>query len=128
MCGCNLVTPRLVGGAHVAAPADVGGDAAGFVPGEQPDCFTRQAVPSVLAITGRPVTLCYPPHNRRFERQRAMLPKSVIYCLAATAFVATTALMPTGASAARGNVPQPGTWNWPPPNYLRLRVGKSLSL
>ena len=47
-----------------------------------------------------------------------MLPKSVIACLAATAFVATTALMPTGASAgARGgaaNVPQPGTWNWPP--------------
>jgi hypothetical protein len=47
-----------------------------------------------------------------------MLPKSVIYCLAATAFVATTALMPTGASAGgRGgaaNVPQPGTWNWPP--------------
>ena len=47
-----------------------------------------------------------------------MSPKSVICCLAATAFVATTALMPTGASAgARGgaaNVPQPGTWNWPP--------------
>jgi hypothetical protein len=43
-----------------------------------------------------------------------MLPKFVIVCLAATAFVATTALMPTGASAARGNVPQPGTWNWPP--------------
>ena len=47
-----------------------------------------------------------------------MLPKSVIYCLAATAFVTTTALMPTGASAGgRGgaaNVPQPGTWNWPP--------------
>ena len=41
-----------------------------------------------------------------------MLPKFVIVCLAATAFVATTALMPTGASAARGNVPQPGTWNW----------------
>jgi hypothetical protein len=37
-----------------------------------------------------------------------MLPKSVI---ASTAFIATTALMPTGASAAR---PQPGTWNWPP--------------
>jgi hypothetical protein len=47
-----------------------------------------------------------------------MSPKSVICCLAATAFVATTALMPTGASAGgRGgaaNVPQPGTWNWPP--------------
>ena len=28
-----------------------------------------------------------------------MLPKSVIACLAATAFVATTALMPTDASA-----------------------------
>jgi hypothetical protein len=40
-----------------------------------------------------------------------MLPKSVIACLAVTAFVATSALMPTGASAAR---PQPGTWNWPP--------------
>ena len=39
-----------------------------------------------------------------------MLP-TVIVSLAATAFVATTALMPTGASAAR---PQPGTWNWPP--------------
>jgi hypothetical protein len=42
-----------------------------------------------------------------------MLPKFVIVCLAATAFVATTALMPTGASAAGGR-PQPGTWNWPP--------------
>ena len=31
-----------------------------------------------------------------------MLPKSVIACLAATAFVATTALMPTGASAGGG--------------------------
>jgi hypothetical protein len=40
-----------------------------------------------------------------------MLPKSVIACLAATAFVATIALMPTDASAGR---PQPGTWNWPP--------------
>ena len=44
--------------------------------------------------------------------------KSVICCLAATAFVAATALMPTGASAGgrggAGNVPQPGTWNWPP--------------
>jgi hypothetical protein len=47
-----------------------------------------------------------------------MLPKSVICCLAATAFVATTALMPTGASAGGygggANWPQPGTWNWPP--------------
>ena len=42
-----------------------------------------------------------------------MLPKSVIACLAATAFVATTALMSTSASAGRGG-PQPGTWNWPP--------------
>ena len=42
-----------------------------------------------------------------------MLPKSLIACLAATAFVATTALMPTGASAGRGGL-QPGTWNWPP--------------
>ena len=42
-----------------------------------------------------------------------MLLKSVIACLAATAFVATTALMPTGASAGRGG-PQPGTYNWPP--------------
>jgi hypothetical protein len=47
-----------------------------------------------------------------------MLPRCVVVCLATTAFVATTALMPTGAPAAgRGgaaNVPQPGTWNWPP--------------
>ena len=41
-----------------------------------------------------------------------MLPKSVIACLAASAF-ATGALMPTGASAAKGG-PSPGTWNWPP--------------
>ncbi len=55
-----------------------------------------------------------------------MLPKSVIACLAclaATAFVTTTTLMPTGAFArggtaapggAAGNWPQEGTWNWPP--------------
>ena len=46
-----------------------------------------------------------------------MLPKPVIACLAATAFVAATALTPTGALAAgRGgaNWPQPGTYNWPP--------------
>jgi hypothetical protein len=47
-----------------------------------------------------------------------MLPKSVIACLAAIAFIGTTALMATGASAAgrgaAGNVPTPGTWNWPP--------------
>jgi hypothetical protein len=48
-----------------------------------------------------------------------MLRKNVIVCLAATAFAAS-ALMATGASAAGGrggaaaNVPQPGTWNWPP--------------
>ena len=36
-----------------------------------------------------------------------MLPKSVIACLAASAF-ATGALMPTGASAAKGG-PSPGT-------------------
>jgi hypothetical protein len=43
-----------------------------------------------------------------------MLPKSAIVCLAATGFVATTALMATGVSAGRGAVPTPGTWNWPP--------------
>jgi hypothetical protein len=41
-----------------------------------------------------------------------MLPKSVIACLAASAF-ATGALIPTGASAVKGG-PTPGTWNWPP--------------
>ena len=41
-----------------------------------------------------------------------MLPKSIIFCLSASAF-ATGALMPTGASAVRGG-PMPGTWNWPP--------------
>jgi hypothetical protein len=43
-----------------------------------------------------------------------MLPKSVIVCLAATALVVTTALMPTDASAGGRSGPQPGTWNWPP--------------
>ena len=43
-----------------------------------------------------------------------MLPKSVIVCLAATAFVVTTALMPTDASAGGRSGPQAGTWNWPP--------------
>jgi len=46
-----------------------------------------------------------------------MLSKSVIYCLAATAFVAATTLTPTGALAAGrggGSWPQPGTYNWPP--------------
>jgi hypothetical protein len=42
-----------------------------------------------------------------------MLRKSVIACLAAAACVATTALMPTVASAGRGG-PMYGTWNWPP--------------
>jgi hypothetical protein len=41
-----------------------------------------------------------------------MLPKSVIACLAASAF-AIGALMPTGASVARG-VPMQGTYRWPP--------------
>jgi len=41
-----------------------------------------------------------------------MLPKSVIACFLASAF-ATGALMPTGASAAKGG-PSPGTWNSPP--------------
>jgi hypothetical protein len=54
-----------------------------------------------------------------------MLPKFVICCLAATAFVATTALMPTGASAGGygggANWPQPGTWNWPP--YTETNCG-----
>jgi hypothetical protein len=43
-----------------------------------------------------------------------MLAKSVIACLAAAAFVAATALMPTSASAGGRGGPQPGTWNWPP--------------
>ena len=43
-----------------------------------------------------------------------MVPKSVRACLAAIAFIATTALMPAGASAASRGGPQPGTWNWPP--------------
>jgi hypothetical protein len=70
-----------------------------------------------------------------------MLAKPVIACLAAAAFVAANALMPTGASArapgapGAANVPQPGTWNWPPyaeggvyaSSYLRLCVDESLS-
>ena len=39
--------------------------------------------------------------------------EAVIACLAAAACVATTALMPTVASAGRGG-PMYGTWNWPP--------------
>jgi hypothetical protein len=69
-----------------------------------------------------------------------MLGKSVIICLAATAFAAATALMATDASAGGrggvGNVPQPGTWNWPPYaeggnmprnacGYVRMRPYKS---
>ena len=47
-----------------------------------------------------------------------MLPKFAIAGLAATAFVAATALTPTGAAAGgrgggAGNFPQYGTWNWP---------------
>jgi hypothetical protein len=49
-----------------------------------------------------------------------MLSKSVFTCLAAAAFVAAIALMPPGASArapgapGAANVPQPGTYKWPP--------------
>ncbi len=49
-----------------------------------------------------------------------MLRKSVIICLAAAGVAAAAALMVTDASAAGGrggaggNVPSPGTWNWPP--------------
>jgi hypothetical protein len=50
-------------------------------------------------------------YNRRLGGA-AMLPKSVIVCLAASA-VATSVLMPTGAAAVKGG-PMPGTWNWPP--------------
>ena len=41
-----------------------------------------------------------------------MLPKTVIACLAATAFVAATALVARPWSEAK--VPTPGTWDWPP--------------
>ena len=41
-----------------------------------------------------------------------MLAKSVIACLAA--FVVTTTLMPTEASAGGRGMSQPGTYNWPP--------------
>ncbi len=40
-----------------------------------------------------------------------------IFCLAPAVFIATTALMPTGASVAGrggGNYPMEGTWNWLP--------------
>lgn len=44
-----------------------------------------------------------------------MLARCVV-CLAATAFVATTVMPPSVASAgfSAGNWPQPGTFNWPP--------------
>jgi hypothetical protein len=46
-----------------------------------------------------------------------MLPKSVVACLAVTAF-ATNALTPTGASAFGGRggagIPMQGTYRWPP--------------
>jgi hypothetical protein len=50
-----------------------------------------------------------------------MLPKSVIACLAAAACVATTALMPTVASAGRGGGPTYGSWRWPP--YTEMNCG-----
>jgi hypothetical protein len=57
-----------------------------------------------------------------------MLPKSGFTCLAAAAFVATTAMLPTVALAAHigggfgaGNYPQPGTYNWPP--YTETNCG-----
>ena len=55
-----------------------------------------------------------PPFSNTIDSsaEPPMLPKSVIVCLAASAF-ATGALMPTGASAVKGG-PMPGTWNWPP--------------
>jgi hypothetical protein len=45
-----------------------------------------------------------------------MIARCVVFWLAATAFVATAAMLPTVASAgfAAGNYPMPGTWNWPP--------------
>jgi hypothetical protein len=47
-----------------------------------------------------------------------MLRNSVIVGLVATAVAAAAALVATDASAGGrggvGNVPQPGTWNWPP--------------
>jgi hypothetical protein len=63
----------------------------------------------------RPVDKGEAPPIFQYDRRLgggAMLPKSVIACLAASAF-ATGALMPTGASAVKGG-PMPRTWNWPP--------------
>jgi hypothetical protein len=70
-----------------------------------------------------------------------MLRKSIIVGLAATAVAAATALMATEASAGGrggvGNVPSPGTWNYPPYSssfggmpgtncgYVRVRPYKS---
>jgi len=72
-----------------------------------------------------------------------MLRKSVIICLAATAVAAASALMAAAAFAggrggAGGNVPSPGTWNYPPYSssfggmpgtdcgYVRVRPYKSV--
>ena len=63
-----------------------------------------------------------------------MLPKSVIACLAASAF-ATGALMPTGASAAKGGPSQALGTGRPtleaaaicPESYLQLCAGRALS-
>jgi hypothetical protein len=63
----------------------------------------------------RPIDNCEARPIFQYNRgsaEEAMLPKSVIACLAAAAFVAATALMPTGAYATGGL--QPGTWKWPP--------------
>jgi hypothetical protein len=53
-----------------------------------------------------------------------MLSKSGFTCLAAVAFVAATAMLPTVALArgfSAGNYPQPGTYNWPP--YTETNCG-----
>jgi hypothetical protein len=55
-----------------------------------------------------------------------MLPKFAIAGLAATAFVAATALTPTGAAAGgrgggAGNYPHYGSWNWPA--YTEMNCG-----
>src|SRR5690242_595821 len=60
------------------------------------------------------------------RRMRAMLPKFAIAGLAATAFVAATALTPTGAAAGgrgggAGNYPHYGSWNWPA--YTEMNCG-----
>jgi hypothetical protein len=55
-----------------------------------------------------------------------MLPKFAIAGLAATAFVAATALTPTGAAAGgrgggAGNYPHYESWNWPA--YTEMNCG-----